>query len=103
MRIWLDDVRPMPAEWDVWLKTAEQAILAIRLGGVTAISLDHDLGEESDKTGYDVARFIEEGAFNDTIAPIEIYVHTAKSFGMSGLHGHDDSLRQKRRSDSGRA
>jgi hypothetical protein len=85
MRIWLDDVRPMPAEYDVWLRTAEQAILAIRLGGVTAISLDHDLGDESEKTGYDVARFIEEGAFNDTVAPIEIHVHSANAAGRQNI------------------
>lgn len=85
MRIWLDDIRPMPAEYDVWLHTAEQAIQAIRLGGVTAISLDHDLGDESSKTGYDVARFIEEGAFNGTIAPIEIYVHSANAAGRQNI------------------
>lgn len=85
MRIWLDDIRPMPAEFDVWLHTADQAITAIKLGGVTAISLDHDLADETGKTGYDVAKFIEEGAFNDTIAPIEIYVHSANAAGRQNI------------------
>jgi hypothetical protein len=45
MNIWLDDERPMPAGFDVHVKTAKDAIALLAQGNVTLISLDHDLGE----------------------------------------------------------
>lgn len=62
MHVYLDDERPLPAGYDIKVTTAEAAIELIKSGVVKSISLDHDLGTE--KTGYDVAKFIEEHAYN---------------------------------------
>lgn len=43
MKIFLDDCRPMPAGFDVYVKTAGEAIELLKTGKVTVISLDHDL------------------------------------------------------------
>ena len=64
MRVWLDDVRPMKDDYDVWCKTAESAIDLISCGHVTHISFDHDLGTDTGLTGYDVAKYIENCAWN---------------------------------------
>ena len=80
MKVWLDDVRPMPKGFDVHAKTAAEAITLLESGLVQFISLDHDLCEEHypvairemsgedvggndayplPATGYDVACWIE--------------------------------------------
>lgn len=83
MKIWLDDERPMPPEFDVWLRTAQSAINVLRVGGITHISLDHDLGGEL--TGYDVAKYIEEAAYNKTLAPMEVTIHSANAVGRKNM------------------
>jgi hypothetical protein len=83
MKIWLDDARTPLPEYDVWLQNAETAIRVLRLGGITGISLDHDLGDGL--TGYDVAKFIEEGAFSGAIPKMEVRVHSANPVGRANI------------------
>lgn len=83
--VWLDDERPMPSGYDIHIKTAAEAIELIRSGAVSSISLDHDLGNAENGTGYEVAKFIEEGAFNGTVKPIEVRVHSANPVGASNM------------------
>ena len=71
----------MPADFDCCVKTAETAIRLLRVGGVTMISLDHDLGPEENGTGYDVAKYIEEAAYKGTLSPIEVRIHSANPVG----------------------
>ncbi|QIN82783.1 hypothetical protein GBA63_09070 [Rubrobacter tropicus] len=44
VRLWLDDLRPVPDGW-TWVKTVEEAVSLIENGRVAEASLDHDLGE----------------------------------------------------------
>jgi hypothetical protein len=85
VRVWLDDVREKPTDFDVWLKDADVAIRTLRTGIVTCISLDHDLGEDSEKTGYDVAKFIEEAAYKKLIPPMQVLVHSANPVGRKNM------------------
>ena len=39
INVWLDDERPMPAGYDVHVKTAEEAIDLLKTGNVHKISL----------------------------------------------------------------
>ena len=84
MKIWLDDERPMPSEFDFHVKTAVAAIELLAAGGVTAISLDHDLGDEGG-TGYEVACYIEQGAYYGTLSPIEVTIHSANPVGKERM------------------
>lgn len=84
MKIWLDDVRPKPDDFDVWLKDADVAIRVLRVGNVTHISLDHDLGDGK-KTGYEVAKFIEKSAYDKTLAPMHVTVHSANPVGRKNM------------------
>ena len=71
MRLWLDDKRIMPADFDIHTVSAFEAIEFVKSGIVTKIGLDHDLGD--DKTvgnGHMVSDFIEECAYFNTIPRI---------------------------------
>jgi hypothetical protein len=83
MRVWLDDVREMPKGFDVWAKDTRRIITLIRWGDVDYISFDHDLGEKL--TGYDVAKFIEQMAYDGFINPIQWDVHSANPVGRKNI------------------
>ena len=91
LTVWLDDVRPMPKDFDVHVKNAHDAIEILKKNRVRLISLDHDLGEECAQTGYDVAKFIEKQAYEYSIdnknglKPIEIRVHSANPAGVKNI------------------
>ena len=76
MRVYLDDLRPAPDGW-VRVFWPDEAIALLKIGEVTHLSLDHDLGDDPRGTGYDVLLWIEEAvAVSDFKAP-EITVHSA--------------------------
>lgn len=91
MRIYLDDVREPPKFnswgdpifWDKVCRRADEVIELVKSGVVTFISFDHDLGTE--KTGYTVAKAIEELAFNKQIPPIDYAVHSANPIGAMSI------------------
>lgn len=87
MKIWLDDLRPMPATFDLHVKTVDECVALIKRGHVTHISFDHDLGQENGKllpTGYDLAKWCEEwaqaGGYRFTWA-----VHSANPVGRANI------------------
>ena len=86
MKVWLDDERPMPDFFDTHVKTADEAIELIKTGNVEVISLDHDLaavGVDA-KTGYDVAKFIEQYAYEGG-ERMTIMVHTQNPVGRKNI------------------
>lgn len=87
MKVWLDDIREMPDEYTVHVKTAAAAIELLNTGQVTDISLDHDLGlpEEELGNGYQVACWIEEAAFNGEIPKLEWRVHSQNNVGVNRM------------------
>ena len=84
MKVWLDDERKMPVGFDIHLRTAAGAIEYLKTGKVTLISLDHDLGEEKG-TGYEVAKFIEEAAFNQELTRLSWEIHSANPVGRKNM------------------
>lgn len=69
--LWLDDVRDPSDHGFIgahWVKTANEAIDALKTKAFDFASLDHDLSEQAtlgiivpgDKTGYDVVCWLEE-------------------------------------------
>lgn len=75
MKVWLDDVRPAPTGW-IWARWPYEVIEHILTGDVTHVSLDHDLGDDSRGTGYDVILHIEEAASRGIKPPV-VFLHTA--------------------------
>jgi len=93
LRVWLDDVRPMPKEgFDVHVKTASEAINLIESGRVAFMSFDHDLGFDlkimrcrDEPTGYDVAKAVERLAAEGKIEPFEWAVHSMNPTGAEKI------------------
>lgn len=87
MRLYLDDLRITPSDYDARAFTAAEAIAMLETGKVEMISFDHDLGPETAGTGYDVARWIEEQAHTnpDFMVP-EWLVHSANPVGAGNIH-----------------
>lgn len=84
MRVWLDDERPMPGDFDVHAHTAHEAIELIKAGSVEYISLDHDLGSGCD-TGQAVADFIEREAFEGRLGRLRVMLHTQNPVGRGKM------------------
>lgn len=85
MKVWLDDVRPMPEQFDVHAKTAWEAIELIDNNKVTVISLDHDLGDqEKCGSGYNVACHIEQRAVEGKEVPVW-FLHTSNPVGRENM------------------
>jgi hypothetical protein len=76
MKIYLDDERETPAGW-IRAYWPDEVIHLLQQGGVEAISLDHDLGDDQKGTGYDVILWIEEAVVTSGFIPPKITVHSA--------------------------
>ncbi len=83
MKVWLDDIREMPRDYDIHVKTSREAIKLLKTGKVELISLDHDLGEVD--TGYIVALFIENAAYTNTIPKLIWKIHSANPVGRKRM------------------
>jgi hypothetical protein len=76
-RVYLDDCRPAPDGW-LLTKTASETIAVLTRGGVTQLSLDHDLGDDPGVgNGYDVLLWLEQQVALEGFVPSEIRVHSA--------------------------
>ena len=76
MKIFLDDERPAPEGW-ILVRWPGEMIAHLTTGQVTEISLDHDLGDDTRGTGYDVVKWIEEAMATRCFTPPKITVHSA--------------------------
>jgi hypothetical protein len=91
MKVWLDDVRDMPAEFDCHARAAAEAIRLLSNRTVVEISLDHDLGEPSNGTGYEVAKWIEQMAFawsqdhSAGLPPLRWSIHSQNPVGVANM------------------
>lgn len=86
--IWLDDVRPMPPDFDIHVKTAPEAIKVLEdhINDNIRISFDHDLGEDDGTgDGYDVAKWIEEQAYYGNIGPVKWSIHSDNPVGIADI------------------
>lgn len=89
MKIWVDDIRKPPDDWQseyVWAKTSESAIVVLnRCKKMNYrpefMSLDHDLG------GDDTSRPIILWCCENEFWPVEIRVHSANPVGIEWLEG----------------
>lgn len=97
---WLDDERPAPEGW-IWVHDGHEAIrllelhAAARTSGNTVWSLDHDLGDETAPTGYDIASWIEERTHTDpNYEPPRILIHTANPVGRENIRRCADSVKR---------
>jgi len=84
VKVYLDDVREAPPGWHrvYW---PDEAIRLLAAGGVTELSLDHDLGDDARGTGYDVIRWLEEAVATRHFVPPQIKIHSANPVGRERM------------------
>ena len=75
MRIWLDDIRPMPDGYDMKVDNEFLLEVLISNGKVSHIDFDNDLGE-GNGSGYGVACYIEKLAASGMLNPISWSIHS---------------------------
>lgn len=89
MKIWLDDIRTGPNSW-IRTYSPQEVIQLIQQNpeSIVCISLDHDLGNDSVGTGYDVLYWLEEQLYTRKDAEFlsrfklpELLVHSANPVG----------------------
>ena len=85
MKIWLDDIRPIPEGYTHWVKTPNEAIELIMLNETEHISFDHDLGLPEPTNGATVARFIELEAYLGNIHRFTWEIHSANPVGRANI------------------
>jgi len=47
MKVWIDDLRPIPKGYDIWIKRVDKAIdfISIHKDEISLLDLDHDAGD----------------------------------------------------------
>lgn len=71
----------LDGEWYI-AKNYDEGIELLKQGGWDLLCLDHDLGNEKEKTGYDIMCFIEE---NQQYKPIDICIVSANPVGAKRI------------------
>jgi hypothetical protein len=88
MKIWLDDTRLCPDDFDYWVRTARECIDLLSehvKRNDIYLSFDHDLGASQNGTGYDVAKWIEEYAYFNKIKKISWDIHSQNPVGVKAI------------------
>lgn len=86
MMIWLDDIRTPPTNDWTWCKTVEEVIQYLKISKVTDMSLDHDLGCDSDGkellNGYDLCKWMMN---NNKWPTKSIGIHSRNPVGRANM------------------
>ncbi len=83
MKLYLDDVRPTPENFQRVYNFDEFVKFIADKGLPNFISFDHDLGEE--KTGYDCAKFLVDYCLDQNLKLPEFYVHSQNPVGKENI------------------
>lgn len=91
--LWLDDARNPRDKFIqqnygakpgcLWVKNVDSAIAVLEQGNVTYLSFDHDLGTE--ETGYTLACWVEEKAYNNEIPRFFWACHSDNPIGKANI------------------
>jgi hypothetical protein len=94
MLLFLDDTRQPPPGFSL-VRWPDEAIEALKTGRVEHLSLDHDLGDDTRGTGYDVILWIEEQvATRGWNPPGIIEVHSSNSSARVKMENGIESIRR---------
>jgi hypothetical protein len=87
MKLFVDDLRTPYGYFEdaLLVKTYDEAIRILSTQEIDKLSLDHDLGEE--KTGYDIAKWIEQKVAEDEnyMPPTGLRCHSQNTVGKRNI------------------
>ena len=93
MKLYLDDEREAPEGW-VRVRRPGEAIRLLKAGGVSELSLDHDLGNERRGTGYDVVLWIEKAVATSGFVPPMMTVHSSNASARAKMEAGLERIRR---------
>lgn len=94
MKLYVDDIRIAPEGWvQAW--DAMEAIDLLKTLEVTHLSLDHDLGDPDEPTGYDIMGWIEVRVHFENFPLPEIKFHTANPTGRANMQAALDAIKRR--------
>lgn len=84
MKIWIDDIRPIPEGYDVWIKRVDEAIdfISIHKDEISLLDLDHDAGDYFCYGGdyIKILDWMEEKGIS-----IPISIHSGNPYGVQRM------------------
>lgn len=95
IKVYLDDERDEPDGW-VRCYWPDAVINLLETNMVSEVSLDHDLGDDDQGTGYDVIKWIEEKVYTENFTPPVIIIHTANPAARIKMQAGVDSINKYR-------
>lgn len=102
VKVYLDDVRKAPSEDWIVVRNVEEAIRLLKTNKVSELSVDHDLGDETPFTGYDLLEWLErevaEGKSNIRV-PDKIKIHSANVPARIRMKQAVESIQRMRRTE----
>ena len=84
MKLWIDDIRTKPDDYDLWARTCDEAFEMLDTHHITFISFDHDSGEE-DFDFIKVAYVLEKLACFNEYHKVEWTIHSANPVGAAAI------------------
>jgi hypothetical protein len=100
LKIFLDDQRICPPGWTL-CRWPEDVIEYLKTGNVTALSLDHDLGDDDHGTGYGVLIWLEKAVAMDRFVPPQsIIVHSGNTVARDRMELAIASIRKFERENN---
>ena len=94
MKLYVDDIRIAPEGWtQAW--NAREAVKFLFTREVTHLSLDHDLGDPGEDTGYDIMKWIEIRVEMEGFPLPEIKFHTANPAGRANMQAALDAIQRR--------
>ena len=94
MKIWVDDIRPMPSDFDYWFKTVYDTIDFIKKhkDEIILLDLDHDAGDYAKFGGdyYKILDWMEEEKIS-----LPISIHSGNPYGIRRMMQIIDKNRWK--------
>ena len=85
IRLWLDDMRPMPPGFNRHAKSVEEALPYLN-SDLVEIGFDHDLGpKELFGDGYEIAKLVEQMAFEGTLPRIKWSIQSDNGPGRENI------------------
>ena len=100
MKVYLDDERIAPEGW-IQTRWSDETIELLKSGNVAMLSLDHDLGDDSRGTGYDVLVWIEEQVVLNGFVPPITTIHSANPSARIKMSLALDTIQRHRRRIAG--
>ena len=92
-KLYLDDIRiPKTEGWDI-VRNYDEFVFWVRLHGIPdELSFDHDLGEDTEKTGLNVAKWLGQYCIEKNTPFPKWNVHSANPVGKANIEAYINNV-----------